>query len=866
MKIMAEKQAVIYRFGRFQINAGEGFLLCESEIVPLTPKVFEMLLLLVQNNGRMLSKDEIMETVWADSFVEETNLTSNISRLRKILHAGGEQFIETFPKRGYRFRGEVETVDAETVLSRRVTTHVRQVVEEFDDAPEMPEYAAALETLPNNLTLPNNPIVGREKEILEIENLLRGNRLITLTGIGGTGKTRLAQEIACRMLSEFADGVFFIALAAVRNAELVASEIANTLGVKESGGKNLMTAMRDFLGEKKMLLVVDNFEQIVSAAPVLAELLAAASDLKILATSRALLHLKPEREFIVPPLALPPDLGLQITGDKLQIANRKLQIEENESVKLFTERAQAIKSNFSLTEDNAEIVAEICRRLEGLPLAIELAAARIKILSPPQILERLENRLKLLTGGAKDLPARQQTIRGTIEWSYDLLDEIERVLLERLAVFAGGFTIEAVESVVLRPSSFVNNLSSLVKNTANDKEQMIRDKGQLTIDILNGITSLVENSLLVQTETAAGESRFRLLEVVREYGLEKLAEDGELLEMRRGHADFFLALAKTAQPNLSGAEQLKWLSILETEHDNLRAALAWSLENDLEAALRTVRAIWQFWHVRGHLTEGSANLRSVLSRTEHLLVPVRGEALVGAGILECLRGDNDKAREFYTEARVLGEKIGDADIIAGALNGLGIVAGRQGDETAARAFLEAGLKVSQAAKNQRIIGLFLNNLGEHARRRGDYSEARRLYADTLAIQRSLGNTRIVAIALGNLGRVSYLQNDFAVARKFYAESLEINRSLGDLHSIALLLDGFAGLKAETQPERAAQLLGAANALRGKVGSDFDKADAEFYKRIYQTVKVNLAKEDLAKHLSGGGALKLEQAVSLALDV
>ncbi|MDQ3088465.1 MAG: tetratricopeptide repeat protein [Acidobacteriota bacterium] len=866
MRITAKKQAVIYRFGCFQINAGEGFLLREGEIVPLTPKIFEMLLLLVENNGRMLSKDEIMETVWADSFVEETNLTSNISRLRKILHAGGEEFIETFPKRGYRFRGEVETVDAEIVLSRRVTTHVRQVVEEFDDAPEMPEYAAALETLPNNLTLPNNPIVGREKEILEIENLLRGNRLITLTGIGGTGKTRLAQEIACRMLSEFADGVFFIALAAVRNAELVASEIANTLGVKESGGKNLMRAMRDFLGEKKMLLVVDNFEQIVSAAPVLAELLAAASDLKILATSRALLHLKPEREFIVPPLALPPDLGLQITGDKLQIANRKLQIEENESVKLFTERAQAIKSNFSLTEDNAEIVAEICRRLEGLPLAIELAAARIKILSPPQILERLENRLKLLTGGAKDLPARQQTIRGTIEWSYDLLDEIERVLFERLAVFAGGFTIEAVESVVLRPSYFVNNLSSLVKNTANDKEQMIKDKGQLTIDILNGITSLVENSLLVQTETAAGESRFRLLQVVREYGLERLAEKGELEEMRRSHAEFFLNLATTAQPQLIGAEQTKWLSILETEHDNLRAALAWSFEHDAETTLRLARALGEFWYVRGHLSEGSANFREVLSRTTDLLVAVRGEALVGAGILEQRRGDVGKSRELFTEARAVGEKVGDADIIATALNGLGIGAAVEGDETAARAFLEEGLRVSQAAKNQRYIGLFLNNLGEHARRRGDYAEARRLYAESLIIQRELGNTRIVAIALGNLGRVSYLQNDFAAARKFYTESLEISRSLGDLHSIALLLDGFAGLAADAQPERAAKLLGAANALRGKVGSDFDKADADFYERIYQTVKDNLAKEDLAKHLSGGGALKLEQAVSLALDV
>jgi len=622
-------------------------------------------------------------------------------------------------------------------------------------------------------------------------------------------------------------------------------------------------AMRDFLREKNMLLVVDNFEQIVSAAPILAELLAAAPNLKILVTSRALLHLKPEREFIVPPLALPSDCGLiSLVENNPQSAIRNPppnDLSENESVKLFTERARAIKSNFSLTEDNAEVAAEICRRLEGLPLAIELAAARIKILSPPQILERLENRLKLLTGGAKDLPARQQTMRGTIEWSYDLLDEEGKILFRQLAVFVGGFTIEAAESVVRCPLS-------VVKDSVNDEIPMTTDNGRLAIDVLNGITSLVENSLLVQAETVNGESRFRLLEVVREYSLERLAEKGELEEMRCSHAKFFLNLATTAQPKLNGAEQTKWLSILETEHDNLRAALAWNFENDAETALRLARALCEFWYVRGYLTEGSAALHEILRRTTDLLSPLRGEALVGAGILEQRRGDVVKVRELFTEARAVGAKVGDADIIATALNGLGIGSAAEGDETAARAFLEEGLRVSQAAKNQRYIGLFLNNLGEHARRRGDYAEARRLYAESLIIQRELGNTRIVGIALGNLGRVSHLQNDLAAAREFYTESLEISHSLGDLHSIALLLDGFAGLTADTQPERAAELLGAANALRRKVGSDFDKADADFYERSYQTVEANLEKENLAKHLGIGGALKLEQSVSLALNV
>jgi predicted ATPase/DNA-binding winged helix-turn-helix (wHTH) protein len=820
-----EKQLTVYRFGRFEVNAKEQLLRRDGEIVPLTPKIFETLLLLVRNNGRMLSKDEIMETVWADSFVEETNLTSNISRLRKILHAGGEHFIETFPKRGYRFFGEVEEIapDSEIILTRRVRAQIRQVVEETDEIE--PPYAALLAAAPNNLTAPFAPIVGREKEIAEIENLLKKSRLVTLTGVGGTGKTRLAREIACRALANFADGVFFVALADVRKPDLVASAIAQIFGVKESKENSLLENLKNFFSEKNLLLAVDNFEQIVSAAPVLAEILAAAPRVRILATSRILLHLPQEREFRVPPLDLPETLS------ELE------SLSQNEAVKLFIERANKVKSSFALTAENAASVAEICRRLEGLPLAIELAAARIKILSPQSIAARLENCLKILTGGAKDAPARQQTMRGAIDWSWDLLDADEKKLFRRVSIFAGGLTIDAAESVC----------------ASNE------------IDLYNCLTALVESSLLGQIELSGGESRFRLLEVVREYGLEKLANDGELAEMQRRHAEFFLNLATTAQPALSGAEQTKWLSILETEHDNLRAALAWSFEHDAETTLRLARALGQFWYVRGHLSEGSANFREVLSRTTDLLVAVRGEALVGAGILEQRRGDVGKSRELFTEARAVGEKVGDADIIATALNGLGIGAAVEGDETAARAFLEEGLRVSQAAKNQRYIGLFLNNLGEHARRRGDYAEARRLYAESLIIQRELGNTRIVGIALGNLGRVSYLQNDFAAARQFYAESLEISRSLGDLHSIAQLLDGFAGLKAETQPERAAQLLSAANALRQKVGSDFDQADADFYVKIYQTIEANLERENFAKQLRVGSAMSLAQSVSLALD-
>jgi DNA-binding winged helix-turn-helix (wHTH) protein len=374
---MNGKQTIIYRFGRFEVNAKEQLLRREGEIVPLTPKIFEMLLLLVQNNGRMLSKDEIMESVWTDSFVEETNLTSNISRLRKILDAGsGEKFIETFPKRGYRFRAEVEETKPETeiVLTRRVRTQIRQIVEETDEDEIAPEYVAYLATVPNNLSVPNAAIIGREREIAEIESLLRQPKikLLTLTGVGGTGKTRLAQEIALRMLPDFSDGAFFVALDAVKNAELVVPAIAQTLGVKEASGKSIVEMLKEFLREKQMLLIADNFEQVVLAAPFINEIIRHAPRLKILTTSRTLLNLKIEREFRVPPLDLPEN-AVQTSLENLT---------EFEAIKLFVERAKSVKPNFTATNENAPVIAEICLRLEGLPLAIELAAARVKILSP----------------------------------------------------------------------------------------------------------------------------------------------------------------------------------------------------------------------------------------------------------------------------------------------------------------------------------------------------------------------------------------------------------------------------------------------------------------------------------------------------
>ena len=834
---MKDKQKIIYRFGRFQINTGEGFLLREGEIVPLTPKIFEMLLLLVENNGRMLSKDEIMDTVWADSFVEETNLTSNISRLRKILHAEGEQFIETFPKRGYRFRGEVEEIlpETEIIVTRRVRTQVRQIVEETDEAEIAPEYVSFLTEVPNNLSRPTTPLIGRENEITEIENLLRQNRLVTLTGIGGTGKTRLAQEIALRMLAEFADGVFFIPLAALRNPDFVVSEITQPFGLKETAEKSLAETLKDFLQAKELLLVIDNFEQVVSAAPVLSELQTSAPRLKILVTSRAVLHLQKEREFVVPPLALPNDVAEKTLDDLF----------EYESIKLFVERAQTAKPRFVVDDKNTLTIAEICARLEGLPLAIELAAARIKILSPQQILQRLENRLKLLTGGARSLPTRQQTMRGAIDWSYDLLDENEQILFRRLAVFAGGFTIETVEEVC-----------GIYESNEDQNSE---------IDILNGITSLVENSLLVQTETPKGESRFRLLEIVREYALETLERRGEIEKIREKHAQYFLALAEKAEPEILGKQGGKWLDLLEEEHENIRTVIDWADENNAEMFVRIIAAIRDFWVVRNHLGEGRRRFETAVEKSGG----ASGEAIykisVGLGQAAKFQGDFGAAHKAFKKALEISRKMNDKQRIAVSTRGLAMTAKGHGDFAAARKYAEESLKISREIGDKFGIAVSINALGDVARIENDYAAARPFYEEALEICTELNSKQGVNCTLNNLGAVAFGEKDYKTARNYYAKALNVGRDSGEKLTLSYSLDGCAALAVKRGDfNRAAQLAGAAEHLRESLGFETELAEGRFRDAYLAQLHHSIDEETFPKYYEQGRKLKIEEAVALAL--
>jgi predicted ATPase/class 3 adenylate cyclase len=487
-------------------------------------------------------------------------------------------------------------------------------------APGLPSEFPPLRTLDayrNNLPLQPTPLVGREKEVSEVCDLLRGEatRLLTLTGPGGIGKTRVALQAAADLLDDFTDGDFFVPLATLTEAELFLPALAETLGVKETGEQPLDETLKDYLGERRMLLVLDNFEQVLEAAPAVSELLSAAAGLKVLVTSRTPLRLYGEKEYAVPPLSVP---------DVRHLPDLKT-LSQYEAVRLFIERAKSAKVDFEVTDDSAPAVAEICVRLDGLPLAIELAAARIKMLPPKAMLKRLGSRLKLLTGGARDLPERQRTLRATIEWSFALLEEGEQVLFARLAVFSGGRTLEAIEAIC-------------------DAE------GDLSAEAFEGVSSLVAMSLIRQEEGPGGEPRFVMLETVHEFAREKLQESAEAEEIKRLHAQYFLTLAEEAYPELKGADQLEWLERLEAEQDNIRVAFSWALERkEVEVALRMGGSLSWFWWVRDYYSEGRRWLEEALAMDVRGSPEVRAMALAGAGGLAWQQGELDRAQEACEE-------------------------------------------------------------------------------------------------------------------------------------------------------------------------------------------------------------------------
>ncbi len=585
---------------------------------------------------------------------------------------------------------------------------------------DLPSEFPALKTLSthlNNLPLQPTAFIGREKELAAVCALLRRPEvcLVTLTGPGGTGKTRLALQAGAEMLDDFQDGVYSVELAALTDPALVPSTIAQTLGVSEATGKPIIESLKDYLKDKQVLLVLDNFEHLVEAAGAVDALLKAVPGLKVLATSRTSLHLYGEREYPVPPFSL-PDIQHLPSLERLT---------QYEAVRLFIERAQDVRPDFAVTNDNAPAVAEICVRLDGLPLAIELAAARTKLFSPQALLDRLSSRLKMLTGGARNVPARQQTIRNMIEWSYDLLNEGEKQLFRRMAVFQGGRTLEGLEAVC--------------------NSEALQVEGQLEVDVLDGVESLVNQSLLQQREGRDGEPRFWMLETIHEYTREKLEESEEGETLQREHAEYYMRLVEEAEPELTGAKQTEWLHRLEEEHDNLRTALRWAKEHNgdgdahkVEVGLRIAGALWRFWKVRGYLSEGREKLAGMLALptlpTASTLAPTP------APLPQTLRTQSHSPHSPYSLNLFR----------AKALNGAGVLAYRQGDYISARSLHEESLAIKRELGDKQGIASSLNNLGNVADDQGDYANARSLHEESLAIKRELGDKRGIASSLNNL--------------------------------------------------------------------------------------------------------------------
>jgi tetratricopeptide (TPR) repeat protein len=511
------------------------------------------------------------------------------------------------------------------------------------------------------------------------------------------------------------------------------------------------------------------------------------------------------------------------------------------AIELFVKRARASKPAFSLNEGNARAVADVCRRLDGLPLAIELAAARVKFLTPQAILTRLEHSLTLLTGGARDLPARQQTMRAAISWSYDLLEETEKRLLSRLAVFSGGMTIEAIEEVC---SAGI-------------------DPG---VEVLDVITSLVDKSLLVHKEQADGESRFRLLELVREYTMECLEQSGEEEEFKKHHAAFYLALAEEAQPELLAGGAAEWLNRLEDEHDNLRSALRWLLERDGESGLRLASAARPFWERRGHLTEGRAWLEGALKSGSGAKAQLRAKALTGLAQLAWQQGDLEAAHTAYEEALRISQEAGDRRLVAMSSRGLGTVAFIQGDLAAARPLLEEALAVCRKINDTRGVATTLTTLGELARSEHKFAAARSLYEESVGLHRQLGNQYGECANLLNLGAVACLEEDLKSAHDCHREAIMIARKLADRVQVAYSLNGFGALLVmRGEMERAARLFGAAAQLHESIGYELEPQDREFRNRYESAARAALGEELYAVTEAKGRALRMQEAIALALE-
>jgi predicted ATPase/class 3 adenylate cyclase len=719
-----------------------------------------------------------------------------------------------------------------------------------------------VQSTPDNLPKLGSRFVGRDRELELAVAALHSIRLVTITGPGGVGKTRLAVEAAAQSRPSFPDGIWMVELATVTDPDRLLHTIASVMRLADQPGKELMDTILEYLRGHKTLVILDNCEHLLDeVARTASRLLDACPMVSVMTTSQETLGLPGEAVILVAPMTVPT--GSSSVDTALSF----------DSIELFVERARSVVPDFTLDQRNLPAVIDICRRLDGLPLAIELAAARVKALSPAQIAERLADRFRLLTGGSRTALPRQQTLRGAIDWSFDLLSAEERLLLCRLSVFAGSFGLEAAEDIT--------------EGTGIDR-----------IDVLDLLAGLVSRSLVV-AEEIEGEQRFRLLQTIRQYAAERLAEGGDAEERRRRHRDWYLGLAERARPRLEGPDGPDWLDRLDREHDNLRAALAWSAEaaGETERGMRLAEALWRFWEIRGHLVEGRSQIERFTSRSP-VDTALRANALTGVAILADHQGDYAASIRFHEESLEVHRRLGNPQAIGFALNNLANAAAKAGDRARARHLYEETVDLIRSTGDERGTAFALINMAStcddpHEARRqfdeaidimrrladawgaafvldnygvialedGDLGFAKEVHEEAKTIYESLGDGRGVARALTHLGDVARMAGDRAEARRLYQASLVIRNEMGDRLGLAWTLERLAPVAGH--PAAAARMLGAASRIRTAIRAPLGMSEQVDWDRDLAALSEALGPEELATRMAEGSQLEIEQVMELA---
>jgi predicted ATPase/DNA-binding winged helix-turn-helix (wHTH) protein len=842
-----------YQFGEFTLDVARGCVLKAGEEIKLRPKVYETLKYLVENPGRLIGKQELIQAIWPDAFVTDDSVVQCTLELRRALGDRSQQLLKTVPRRGYLFTAEVAQTSTK---AGRISASASPDVADAGKA-SSPRIARKRHDLP----VPRTSLIGRDQLVSEISELLlrQDVRLLTLTGPGGAGKTRLALAVAAAIADTFTGGVQFVGLASITDPDLVATALAGALEIQQVANRSIPQLISDqFQNSGPFLLLMDNFEQVLPAATVLAETLDACPSLKIVVTSRSCLRVYGEQEFPVTPLA------------------------QNAAIELFVQRAGAVWPDFAVSPENTQTVREICSRLDGLPLAIELAAARTKMLSPGAILDRLQSRLQLLTGGALDLPERQHTLRNTIDWSHGLLNEAQRKLFRRLSVFAGGCTLEAAEAVC---------------NTTRD----------LGDDLFDGLSSLVGQNLMQRVDRAEAEPRFAMLETIREYAFERLADSGEQAATRRAHAAYCLVLAEEGNPELGAPDRTRWLTQCEAEIDNFRFALDWLFQTmDLDWGFRLCVALFRFWDMREHLTEGRARLETILHLAGADRTKERARVAQFIGALTSAQGDYPAAEHFLQLSLTLYEELGDESGIAASLNALAVSARDRGDYALAQSNFERSLSCWRLLPDQVAIARCLHNLANVVKVRGDYPrarwalreateifeklgdrsgaawsinqlgdiereqghivDARTLYQRALATFQEVGDPWGCARSLADLGYIDCEQGNHSAARSAYREALEIFGGVGNQRGIARALEGFACLAlALGDAKRALTLAAAAAHLRQLIGAPLPQAEQQKLDQTLLLAWKSLNETQGQQAWAEGSAMTLEDSIRYSLE-